>query len=291
MGDRLIAFCHIEKAAGTTLIHVLRRAFPLGYIDARPMRRGHGDVLDSEDLATLLRCNPFGKAIGGHSVIPHAPLTARGREITFVTLFRDPVKRVVSHYRFWRQRMGQTHSPQEFLQHHVSSNFQVRKIAGADSLDKAKEIINERFLLAGTVERFDEFLVMFAERAGVAPGSLGYSRRNAADPSAPLELPADFEASIERQNDLDIALYRWVQDELYARNLAEYGSGFDEDLAGFRQSVARNGPSGSRMFLSNLYRGLWLKPLSGMIRVRNGLTYSGVYAAERGRKSASQVGE
>jgi hypothetical protein len=287
MGAPLIAFCHIEKAAGTTFIHVLRRAYPMSYIDARPMRRGHGDILNSEDLATLLKCNPFAKAIGGHSLFPHSPLAATGRELKFVTLLRDPVRRVMSHYRFWRHRMGQTHSPEEFLRHHVSRNFQVNKIAGTNDVDRAKEIIRQRFLLIGSVERFDEFLLMFAQRAGIAPWSLRYARKNIADHSSPLDLPDDFESRIEAQNNLDIELYRWVESDVRASNISTYGSRFDSDLAEFTEHVSASGPPTARALLSACYRGLWLKPLSGSIRVINGLTYSGVYAAERGRKAGS----
>ena len=245
------------------------------------MHKGHGNVLSDVDLRTLLRCNPMAKAIGGHSIYPYSSLNAGGRELKYVTLLREPVGRTVSHFRFWRQRMGHEHTAEEFLQHPVSRNFQVQKIAGADDLDKAKDIIMNRFLLAGTVEKFDQFLLLFARRAGVSAESLVYSRENTADKSSRLDVPEDFEARIKQQNELDTALYEWVANELYASDVAGYGAEFDADLANFQKMVGVGRVPRSRAILSNIYRGLWLKPVSGMIRMRNGLTFSGVYAAER----------
>lgn len=281
MGAQLLAFSHIEKAAGTTLIHVLRRAFPLSYIDARPMSKGHGNVLSNDDLGTLLSCNPMAKAIGGHSIYPYTSLAVPDRELRYMTLLREPVSRTVSHFRFWRHRMGHQHSAEEFLEHPVSKNFQVRKIAGTDDINKAKDIICSRFLLAGSVESFDEFLLLFSRLAGLPRESLVYSRENTADRSSHVDAPADFESRIAAQNELDIALYEWVTHELRASYIASFGSDFESQLANFQKQVRTSGVPLVREWLSNFYRGLWLKPVSGVIRVRNGLTYSGVYAAER----------
>jgi hypothetical protein len=138
----LLAFCHIEKAAGTSLTHILRRIFFLRYADVRPMKSRSGRFFTSQDLDVAKRMNPFLRGIGGHSVVPHGDLVSHSHELRFITQLRDPVARAASHFRYRVNRMKIDENWSTFLRHPVSQNFQVKKIAGCEDLDLAKEYLS-----------------------------------------------------------------------------------------------------------------------------------------------------
>ncbi|HMU91316.1 MAG TPA: hypothetical protein PKC33_11515, partial [Pseudomonadales bacterium] len=72
--DDLLAFVHIEKAAGTTFIHILRRNFFLRYLDVRPYGIESGGLFLSGDLRISTRILPGLKCFSGHAVTPYSDL-------------------------------------------------------------------------------------------------------------------------------------------------------------------------------------------------------------------------
>lgn len=274
----LIAFCHIEKAAGTSLTHVLRRVFFLRYVAVRPYDPGHGHYFSLADLRVVRRCNPWVRAIGGHSVVPHSDLVTGPHSVRFITQLRDPVARAASQYRFWVSRLDQEPDPDSFLQHHASRNFQVRKIAGAENLDLAKSMIRKHFLLAGTVSRFDEFLVLLARSLGRPLEEFVYERKNIASARPGTDIPDDFHARLRSRNELDQALYDWVDSELIPEYIDRYGPDFAADLAKFQALQKDHTPTVLHRWIDSIYRNGYLKPVTGLLRLRNGLPYSGSYA-------------
>ena len=275
----ILAFCHIEKAAGTSIINVLRQLFVMHYADARPLTRGHGNMFSREDFSLFGNLMPKIACIGGHSVVPYSDLAGADKKFRFVTLLRDPVSRVISHYKFWVQRMGSDLGAEEFLQHPVANNFQVMKIAGTIDLVKAKTIICEHFLLIGTIEKFEEFLVVLASRLGVPLTQLSYEQKNISDYDQVLELPVGFRERIAEINLLDRELYSWVQNELVPEYIRKYGTGFDGDLREFRRivNIGKNNMSWLPTAAIRIFRHAYLKPVTGAIRIWNGLPYAGTY--------------
>lgn len=275
---RILAFCHIEKAAGTSLTHILRRVFFLRYADVRPMHSRDSYYLTSRDLKTLRAINPFLQAIGGHSVVPHGSLVTRAAELAFITQLRDPLARAVSHFRYWVTQEIDTSGPESFLQHPLSSNFQVKKLAGCEDLELAKQNLRKYFLLAGTVERFDDFLVLLAGHLDIPPECFTYSRRNVNPAPDRLHVSDDFVERLRSRNELDQQLYDWVSRELVPEHIARYRGDFAADLARFKKVQAGVQEGCVKPLLDFAYRRAWLNPLSGLIRVTNGLPYRGSYS-------------
>ena len=273
----ILAFCHIEKAAGPSLIHVLRRLFALGYADARPLTKGHGSFFGRADFKIFNKLIPGIRCIGGHAVVPHSDLMDVRTRFRFITLLRDPVSRVVSHYRFWVQRMGSSFGPEDFLQHPVASNFQVRKIAGANDVAKAMEVIRELFVMVGTIEDFDEFLVLLGGQIHVPAYKMIYQSRNIADDNQALHLPQEFNERIEEINALDRELYTWVKNELVPEYIKQYGAGFNDELAKFKRLLQEQNVRRAHSLPSNILRNAYVKPVTGLIRLWNGMPYSGSY--------------
>jgi hypothetical protein len=65
--NKITAFVHIEKAAGTTLNHILRHNFFLRYIDVRPFFKESKGLFLSKDLEVARRVLPGLSCISGHS--------------------------------------------------------------------------------------------------------------------------------------------------------------------------------------------------------------------------------
>ena len=274
---QILAFCHIEKAAGTSLIGCLREAFPLRFAAMRPLtgpQRMHATL---QDLQITSRINPFLACVSGHSVMPWGELGESG-QLTYITLLREPVARVVSQYSFWVQRLGNMVPPEHFLDHPTAGNFQVKKIAGRPDLDEAKRILKDRFLLVGTVENFDEFLVLLGARLGLPATRFVYREKNTAAERGALPLPDDFRERLAEINQLDAALYAWVQQELIPSYRADYPGDLAEDLAAFRRRLSAGPRMTWRRPVDLIYRNAWMKPLTGIIRMANGFSYNGSYA-------------
>jgi hypothetical protein len=277
---KLLAFCHIEKAAGTSLTHILRRIFFLRYATVRPMHKRDTLFFTSRDLNTAQLLNPFLLGIGGHSIVPHGDLLAASQRLAFITQIREPVARAASQYGFWVNRMNLEGSWQAFLEHPVSQNFQVKKIAGCEDLDLAKENIEKHFLLAGTVDQFDEFLVLLARQIGMPLHLFTYRIRNVGTKPKQATLPALFYDRLRERNRLDQQLYEWVRTDLYSKYIAEYPGDFSADLHDFRNLQRDAVQPKTGILLDSIYRNGYLKPVSGLIRLCNGLPYNGSYSTE-----------
>ncbi len=278
-----VAFCHIEKAAGTSLIGALRKAFALRFVALRPLSGPAGRLANAHDLKVVRRLNPWIRCVAGHAVVPHAGLQD-APDLKFISLLRDPVKRAASQYRFWVQRMGSSMTPEEYLEHPASSNLQVRKIAGSDDVDAARRIVEKHFLLIGMVEQFDEFMVLLASRLGMPAERFAYAPKNLAASRGPLALPDGFEAALEERNRSDIELYRWVGSEVLPRMRDQAGIDLDEATDAFRGACEAAGTGGLREWLDLAYRNAYMKPATGAIRYAHGLNYAGTYAVRRGER-------
>ena len=274
----VLAFCHIEKAAGTSLIHVLRQLFGTSYIDARPISRGQHSFFNRADFELLDSFVPRIACIGGHSVVPHSNLVEADADFRFLTLFREPISRVLSHYKFWVQRMGSNFGPEEFLQHPVANNFQVRKIAGENDLEKAMQIIRDRFLLVGTIEAFDEFLVLLNGILNTQVDKILYRSKNIASDNQLLQLPKGFHERVAELNDLDRDLYAWVKNKLMPEYIKQHGAGFDDDLQAFKRLLNDPDTRPAKAIPSLIMRRAYVRPVTGLIRRWNGMPYSGSYA-------------
>jgi hypothetical protein len=206
------------------------------------------------------------------------------QDLQFITLLRDPVARAVSQYRFWIQKMGSSMTPQEFLEHPVSANLQVRKIAGRDDVLRAQRMIEDRFMLVGAVERFDEFLVLLARLLDMQPKQFAYYKKNLSSERGPLPLPEGFEARLAERNQLDRELYDWVLKEALPRFRRQAHCNLDQEIAAFRDACSSVDEHRHREWLDLAYRNLYMKPATGIIRFANGLSYSGTYAVPRGER-------
>lgn len=274
----LLAFCHIEKTAGMSLTHILRRIFFLRYADIRPMHDRTYRNLTGRDLRTVLRINPFLLGIGGHSVVPHGDLMREAGRLAFITQLREPIARATSQFRYWVNTKIDESGPDAYLAHPASENLQVRKIAGCQDVELAKQKIRQHFLLAGTVERFDEFLVLLAKKLDMPLRLFTYRRKNVGRIPPAHPLPPDFAERLRQRNQLDQQLYEWAATDLYSEYVNAYPGDFQADLQYFRALQSHAQEPILKPYTDWVYRKGFLQPISGLIRLTNGLPYHGSYS-------------
>jgi len=289
----LLAFVHIEKAAGTTLCHILRRNFFMRHLEVRPFVQESDMIFRASDLKRSFWLNPFLCSIGGHSVKAFADLETVVKDIRYITLLRDPRSRYVSHY-FYHMSMIKTHIHfREFLELDEFSNFQTASLstgnfrgfrsASSADLERAKEILTEKYSLVGITEEFDEFLIYLRRMLRPKRFDLRYSRQNVSlakhsfGKETPLEILTTYNNEISEKNKLDLQLYEYVISYLITRQRTQYGSSLKKDVNEFQATLGENKTRRLRMYIDYAVRLCYYDPLIGVQRLLNGLPYSGTY--------------
>jgi hypothetical protein len=230
MQYRNLLFLHIPKAAGTTLHSILEQHYAPS---------SQYSIFDPDQKAKEFaglpteRREPI-RLLKGHIAYGlHQSLIG---ETTYITLLRDPVARVISHYYYVRGQpthylYGRVMERRMSLREYASSNLtdeldngQTRLLAGIESdrsvpigacdanlLNIAKHNIERHFSLAGLSERFDESLALMAIMLGW-DWTPSYRNLNVSTMRAEQgRIDASTRKCIEQANPLDVELYAWAK--------------------------------------------------------------------------------
>ncbi|NQU39078.1 MAG: sulfotransferase family 2 domain-containing protein [Lentisphaerae bacterium] len=243
-----LIFLHIPKTAGTTLRTVLKRQYTRG----RRCEIYTEEAFDAFRGLSVEARDQIGLLAGHRTYGLHTLFTAACR---YVTVLRDPVARIVSHYEFVKQNRDhylhdEVVRKQMDLSAYVTSgisvetdNCQARIVAGGDAppfgqcgremLDRAVQNIDRHFAGVGLTEKFDESLCLFQQALGWRLPlyiSMNVARRR---PRA-AGLPPETRALIESCNAWDLALYAHALLQLEA-NIQAMGGAFERRLDRFRK--------------------------------------------------------
>jgi hypothetical protein len=230
MREPALCFLHIPKCAGTTVIEeILMRVFSRNEIllcyDAGTTAQIESLKKMSDRKKKRIRCLAGHFAFGIHEVLPNG-----GR---YVTILRQPLERVISHYEHARRHAGHhLHAVAaaagstllDYVRHPRSvevRNAQTRLLAGVgwgvrsgrsgrDTLERAKENLEKHFVLAGVVERFDAFARLLQRLLGGKAHAV--AMRNVSGSAERLAfVPPEILQGIAGCNDLDMQLYAHVK--------------------------------------------------------------------------------
>ena len=127
----------------------------------------------------------------------------------------------------------------------IVDNDQVRRISGEEPpfgecddrmLVKAKQHLRESFDVVGTTDRFDETVLLVADRFGLSSSPL-YLPRLINRARSAFELRSDERRAIEERNALDLELYRFASESLASR-IDAAGEAFQVRLSRFRSEIS-----------------------------------------------------
>lgn len=236
-----IVFMHIPKAGGTTLQNILSK----NYLPNQCIHANAPEIVRNPAVLFNMRRKQPRPVIMGH--FDRAGLVYEflgDRPIIHFTMFRDPVKRVLSHYNYLRTRRGHSKHSQVkdlSLEEYLSSpirevcNKQTLRILGYSSeealersltdpeplLEEAKQVLEQEFTFFGFTERYTEFLLMARKLLGWQ--DIVYQQRNLSsrdDTSKQIiestAIRKDDIQMIRDRNQLDIQLYEFAN-ELFSK--------------------------------------------------------------------------
>jgi hypothetical protein len=193
----------------------------------------------------------------------YADLGEPSTELKYFTLMRDPLKLCASRFQY-KVNVSRKENLEfeEWIQRDWPRNHQTKWIAGVEDVDEAVRVIQDKKILVGLTERFDESMVLLK---GLVANDLNISYRRvnvARDKSLAkhlLENDATRQMLIEAQR-ADLQLYEYVRRELYPALQREYGPTLEADVAQYRESQG-NGFSLSKLTACRLKHYLVYDPL------------------------------
>lgn len=217
-----LIFQHIPKAGGTTFHTILENIYADEVIHDITTEGGKLNIqaftaLSSEErhkIKLLKGHMPFGL----HHYLP-------GKQVRYITFFRQPVKRIISHYNYilrtpihylYKTVTGKRMTLLEFAMSDLSKeldNDQVRLLIeepveqnsiSEAHLALAKENLSRHFIAFGLMEQFDQSLILFKHK--LAWELIPYYRRlNVSGQKK--EVSDEVKAKIAERNRFDQALY------------------------------------------------------------------------------------
>jgi hypothetical protein len=167
------------------------------------------------------------RILSGHPVRPFIGYGHLEKEMKWITFFREPEKRFVSHY-FHNLNWSHYYTKDDVdksLEHWEkrlnSSNYQVKFIAGEENLQKAIDIVHDKFEWVGITELFNEsidsFKSHFEEYDFYSNDTKSNSSLSQKERVRELFLSqGDF---IRQKNELDRKLYDYVKENIWPEQL------------------------------------------------------------------------
>jgi hypothetical protein len=238
----LVIFMHLPKTAGSTLSRIMERQYPAA-ATLRLYDSGTGAELGSlsEDRLNALRLVMGHFSFGAHRFV--------SRPCAYVTVLREPVDRVISHYYFVRSEpthylfeVAQQLSLGEYVRYcnlAEPNNDQTRLLCGEYEssipasraqamLELAQRHLRDHFAGVGLTEEFDRTLVLM--KRILRWRYPFYVRQNVGRHRPPrAALSNDTVRVIQEYNRLDGELYRFGQ-ALFREQVQSQGRRFNAEL-------------------------------------------------------------
>lgn len=243
----MIVFLHMQKTGGSTFNFILGNNFG---ITACPTNHTKKEVFTQDDLNFARKIYPRLQCITGHNLVQ--PLALAVPDPYYVTIVREPVARVISHYQMSLTAANNRMSLEESLPKlDVLQNLQVRKMAGGPDLDRAKDFL-EKCSFVGVTEQYDLSLHVL-DRLSTRKLNLNYHRRTVTkDRTLKKSLAADSRLMemVRDYNKLDLELYDFAVNKIFPKLCAKVGLSPSDKVSSYDTYHTENH---FRFFFYNFY--------------------------------------
>ncbi len=226
--EHVLIFLHIPKAGGSTLHRIIEKQYEPSTIFTIPSFYSSKEEFRQAAEFQLKEI----KVLKGHmffglpDVLPNPS--------TYITLLRDPVERIISHYYYvlrtpihylYKDVKSKNMSLKEYVCSGLSGeldNGQTRLIAGfnfsdtaqpasQEMLEVAKQNLKSHFAVVGIAEEFNKTLIIL--KKGFGWKMPFYVKENTTKNRLMKErIPKETLDVIKKHNELDIELYRYAKD-------------------------------------------------------------------------------
>ena len=268
MSDPVLVFTHIPKAAGTTLVDIIRSEF-----GERQILNRH-KLNEAEWTAQLRKIEPGIRVIVGHA--RYGVHREVARPCRYFTVLRDPVERAISLYSYIRStpahvRHAEVISGKMGIAGYARQkrDIQTKYLAGlaasgseaidAGELARAKHHLESEYAAFGLSEEFAKSVLLFTRAFGWK--LRGYRSQNVTpNRLAQAELAPELLDEIRAANPLDLQLYDFAR-ELFQRRIAAQPPEFAEELGALLHDTrAAQAPASVRGGVDFLKRAIGLGP-------------------------------
>jgi hypothetical protein len=242
-----LIFLHIPKTAGTTLSRIIEKQYPGRAVYTTRTEGGHARSLEDFKALDPSQRNEI-RCLKGH--IPFGMHAYLRQPCVYITLLREPVDRIISHYYFvlknprhylHKQVIEGHMTLDDYVSSGIStelSNGQTRMLADRDDespsamLGSAKKNLCDHFAVVGLTESFDESLLLMKHHLGWR--RVYYARENVT-PGRPLksQISRSTVHLIEQANEADLKLYAFAREQ-FEKKICAQGPHFPEVVRRFR---------------------------------------------------------
>ena len=266
MNKKLFGFPHVSKTGGTTILTILRSTFGTSHCDVESLRGKRGNNFSPDDLRKLLKVYPHLKSVNGHAFRPFENYE-EVCPIRYFVMFREPIARCISEFQHQREARGRDWSFDDYI-NRVGFNNQTRFLCGQPDHKAAIKVIEEKNMVCGMLEQFDESLMIFNKLVFEGALNCSYSIKKAAKKNTIREKLLGDSAALElinKNNAEDIKLYDYITRIRYPSHKEAYGDSLAADLANFTP----DGFNQTNIFLNRCYRNFLYKPSLKLHRLIN----------------------
>lgn len=228
--DDLIVFAHMMKTAGTSL----NKSFIEHFGSKMHIVPGGLEINDvsyanKKFQNDLSKFNHNLQLISGHPLRPYKDLNNENKNLKWVTFFRNPMDRYVSHYlyiyaitnhfahkKYWDKK---NNSIEEWERIENNANYQTKFIAGEVNFDKAVEILENKMAWVGITEEFENGMCSLKQFLGLKKFHFEkkiINKRRVA-PQQKIITMQNHREFIEEMNQVDIRLYEYVKNNIWPR--------------------------------------------------------------------------
>ncbi len=287
MKFKQLAFIHIEKCGGSTLIHMLRKSFGIYHCDiiAKEYRN---QLVSKSDFDRVSKLCPSTVSFAGHSIrLYHDKDIKQDKRTGFYTILREPVSRYLSDFEHFGPCFSSVKNIEGWLTVEERKNFMTRSIAGEANLNKAIDIIHNNIELIGIMEFYDEFINQLKLLFYPNLLTIQYDIRNKAgkryegflhgmyEKIAKINANVDvdfmfdynkYEETIIKNNELDIELYNHVKTQIIPEQQEKFKRLADE----LGQHKLRHPSKSSliiKFIMNRAFRNIVYKPSLGLYPV------------------------